>query len=95
VICDCPVYLEFQDKLFKDAISPIKNKIIIGINCSLEELERREQQRGDRRLGLAKTQYKAIHNYLSYDISFNSDEFTANEIASGIVSYLTNKSIHL
>jgi hypothetical protein len=37
--------------------------LFVRVDCPLEELERREQQRGDRRLGQARTQFGTIHGH--------------------------------
>lgn len=40
----------------------------VGVHCALEELERRERQRGDRPLGDARRDYFRIHSYCRYDV---------------------------
>jgi chloramphenicol 3-O phosphotransferase len=35
--------------------------ILIGVHCPLEELERRESERGDRRAGMARLQFEQVH----------------------------------
>ena len=35
----------------------------VGIHCPLEELERREKARGDRRIGEARTDYAIVHTF--------------------------------
>ena len=45
----------------------------VGIHCSLEELERREAQRGDRRKGEARLDFETVHNITSYDLELNSE----------------------
>lgn len=45
---------------------------LIGVHCSVEELERRERARGDRQPGLAKEQATTIHAGVLYDIEVNT-----------------------
>jgi chloramphenicol 3-O phosphotransferase len=40
----------------------------VGIHCPLDELERRERERGDRRLGEARADYELTHTFGTYDI---------------------------
>lgn len=40
----------------------------VGVHCALEELERRERQRGDRPPGDARRDYFRIHSYCAYDV---------------------------
>src|SRR5437016_12008463 len=44
----------------------------IGLHCALDELERRELQRGDRRLGEARQDYGVVHIFCTYDIEINA-----------------------
>ncbi len=73
VIGDCPIHLDFQIPHFQKAISPIKDKIVIGLNCSLGTLNEREIARGDRSIGLAERQFSTIHRYLDYDLELDSE----------------------
>ena len=45
----------------------------VGLHCSLEELERREIQRGDRRKGEARTDFETVHSITSYDLELNCE----------------------
>lgn len=60
--------------------------MFVGVRCSLEELERREKARGDRHIGLAKSQFESMHANGSYDIEVNSDQLSAQECAKLIVN---------
>lgn len=46
----------------------------VGLHCSLPELERREFQRGNRRVGDARADLETVHNITSYDLELNSEE---------------------
>lgn len=57
----------------------------VGIHCPLEELERRERQRGDRRLGVARTDFEVVHTFGSYDFEVSSTE-NADVVASRVAA---------
>jgi len=44
----------------------------VGVHCSLEELERRELARGDRRIGDARRDFETIHEHCTYDAELDS-----------------------
>lgn len=44
----------------------------VGVHCPIQELERRESTRGDRRLGSARQDYETVHQHASYDFELNS-----------------------
>lgn len=44
----------------------------VGVHCPLEELERREISRGDRKIGDAKRDFGIVHRYNSYDFEVDS-----------------------
>src|SRR5499426_238130 len=39
----------------------------VGVHCSLPELERREQQRGNRRPGESRRDFVSVHRFAEYD----------------------------
>ena len=46
----------------------------VGVHCPLGELERREQQRGDRRLGDARRDFETVHSFSAYDMEVDSTQ---------------------
>jgi chloramphenicol 3-O phosphotransferase len=46
---------------------------IVGLHCSLPELERRETQRGNRRIGEARADLASVHSFAAYDLELNSE----------------------
>lgn len=44
----------------------------VGLHCSLQELERRELTRGDRRIGEARTDFHTAHAFCTYDLELDS-----------------------
>jgi chloramphenicol 3-O phosphotransferase len=58
---------------------------LVGVHCPLEELERREQARGNRSIGDAKRDFETVHTFTSYDFEVDStkqSELNAREIFS-------------
>jgi chloramphenicol 3-O phosphotransferase len=45
----------------------------VGLHCSLQELERREIERGNRRAGDARADFEIIHSITSYDLELDSE----------------------
>ncbi len=45
----------------------------VKVDCSLMELERREKERGDRKIGFAKWQYEIVHGFCDYDFEINTE----------------------
>lgn len=54
------------------ALSPYE-VVFVGLDCGLAELERREIERGNRKIGLARFQYPNIHIHGEYDIKINTE----------------------
>ena len=44
----------------------------VGVHCPLPELERRERERGNRRIGEARADFETTHAFGSYDFEVNS-----------------------
>ena len=42
------------------------------MHCPLPELERRERERGNRRVGEARTDYQVVHGFAEYDLEIDS-----------------------
>lgn len=63
----------------------------IGVQCPLEELERREQERGDRRVGLARSHFLLVHSHGPYDFEVDSSRESSKECAQAIKTFLDRK----
>lgn len=74
------------DKIL-DSFSPFR-VYMIGLFCPLEELERREKVRGNRRIGLAREQYERVHRYCLYDVELNSYSTEPAENARQLEQFL-------
>ena len=57
----------------------------VGLHCSLEELERREQQRGDRQPGDARRDLQFVHNFGPYDLELDAER-PADENAQHLIA---------
>ncbi len=53
----------------------------VKVHCPIEELERREQERGDRPVGLAKSQMESVHANREYDLTVDTSKFNSQECA--------------
>jgi len=78
----------YTPQLLNQCIWELKNETawLIGVHCSIEELERREKARGDREIGLAREQQATIHNSVIYDIEVDTSELSVEECALTIKS---------
>jgi chloramphenicol 3-O-phosphotransferase len=63
--------------------------LLVGVHCADAELERREQQRGDRPAGLARRSLVACHTHgLPYHIEVNTDHQPTEESVAAITTTL-------
>lgn len=78
VFCGQKTFIELTEEL--EGL----NLTIVKVECPLDELEKREAARGDRKIGLAKSQYESVHDGVIYDMNLNtfvsSPDKCANEI---------------
>lgn len=59
----------------------------VGVHCPLPELERREQHRGDRRIGDARTDFHAVYRFTEYDLDIDSTQSTEGNVARLIAAW--------
>lgn len=57
----------------------------VGLNCPVEILERRERERNDRPIGLARNQSDRIHDGCVYDLSMDTSELSVEECATRVL----------
>ena len=62
--------------------------LLVGVHCSLEELNRRERQRQDRTIGEAAAQIHLVHRYFIYDVEVDSSAKAPSELALEIMEYV-------
>lgn len=64
---------------------------LVGVRCPLEELERRERERGDRFPGIARAFVETVHRYVPlYDVEVDTGSKSVDECVRTIVSRLTD-----
>lgn len=66
-----------------DCLEVLKNTpvLFVGVRCSLPELERREAERGNRRIGQAAMQFPIVHQHGLYDVEVDTERRTPQECA--------------
>ncbi len=62
--------------------------VLVGLQCPLEELERRERERGNRPIGLAAFQFPIVHDNMRYDIELDTLENDPAACAAQIKAFL-------
>ena len=79
-----------NDKWFNECLDVFSDQptLFIGVICSKEELIRREQIRGDRKIGLANSQFNTVYCFNEYDLEVNTEELNPIECAEKILSFI-------
>lgn len=79
-----------NDKWFNDYLDVLFDypTLFVGVICSKEELARREQIRGDRKIGLAASQFDKVYSFNEYDLEVNTEELSPTECAEKILSFI-------
>ncbi|MFF2395126.1 chloramphenicol phosphotransferase CPT family protein [Nocardia sp. NPDC058114] len=68
--------------------------VFVGVHCSLDELQRREQQRGDRRVGTAAGQIHSVHAHRTYDLELDTSTGTVENCSAQITAFLDRAPTH-
>ncbi len=66
--------------------------VLVGVYCPLPELERREQERGDRIPGRAAHHFPRVHDGLEYDVECDTSRSDPTTCAAQVVEYLRGGS---
>ena len=53
----------------------------VGVHCPLPELERREQQRSNRRPGEARRDFECVHRFAEYDLEIDATQPNESNVA--------------
>ncbi|WP_066052743.1 chloramphenicol phosphotransferase CPT family protein [Robertmurraya korlensis] len=80
-----------DEETVTDAYKTLRNYPIyfVGVHCPLEELERREQVRGDRRIGQAKLQLQFVHQQSeTYNIEVDTFKYGMEKNAQAIADFV-------
>ena len=64
----------------------------VGVHCSLPELERREFERGNRRVGEARRDYQIIHSFAEYDLEINSMQSNQTNVNTLVDAWKSRQS---
>lgn len=74
----------------KDAVTELHScpLLFVHVKCSLEELRRREKERGDRNIGHGEAQLPCLFPRDTYDITVDTYENTLEECTDKIISLL-------
>lgn len=65
--------------------------VMIGVHCGKQELQRRELERANRRIGQAIEQLRFVHRQEVYDVEVDTSTNTLEECARQIVNRVQNK----
>ncbi len=68
-----------------------RDVVLVGVRCSMEELQRREQTRGDRPAGLAARQFQQVHAHELYDVECDTSAAGALDCAQPIKAFLPQR----
>jgi chloramphenicol 3-O phosphotransferase len=66
------------------------NAYLVGINCDLEILEKRERNRKDRTLGQARKQFDKVHAHGVYDLVVDTGIHTVEENIAQVIDFLSS-----
>jgi chloramphenicol 3-O phosphotransferase len=66
-------------------------KPFVGVHCPLPELERRELERGNRRIGEARADFEVTHTFGVYDLEIDSTQSLEQNIKTVISVWKTRK----
>lgn len=66
--------------------------LFVKVDCDLQELERRERERGDRQIGQARWQREHMHSHDIYDLKLDTSRQSADECTQQITCLLKRKA---
>ena len=87
VIADLGLYTERIAKTFEEETRDLP-RLLIGVHCDPDELDRREALRGDRPLGLGRNQATFIHRHVRYDLEVDTTDCDLDRCAREIAACL-------
>jgi chloramphenicol 3-O phosphotransferase len=89
VIVDDVIDLPWMLEECVRVLAPL-NPLFVGVHCSPVELDRRERERGDRTVGLARSQYARVHAHGLYDMTVDTTIASPEECARRVQVALNN-----
>jgi chloramphenicol 3-O phosphotransferase len=83
-------HVMIEPKWLEECIQLLHNTqtFYVGVHCPIDELERRERDRRDRPIGLAKAQFEIVHKYSKYDLEVNTIDNSTTECANMIKEFI-------
>jgi len=75
----------FEESMRLDALATLTNAFWVGVMCDMDELVRRETQRGDRPTGFASGTSAVVHEGMSYDLVVDSTSTSSERLAQQII----------
>lgn len=72
LVVDYIIETQASSELLVRTLAPF-DVFLVGLHCSLEELERREKVRGDRRSGDARSDLQFVHTFTTYDLDLDAE----------------------
>lgn len=95
-IASCP-FMVVVDHVFeqKTWLEACRNSLatrptyFVAVRCPVDILEARELARGDRKIGLARSQIVRVHTHLTYDFEVDTSVATPEKCAGDILSFVT------
>ena len=66
--------------------------VFVRVDCALEEAERREKERGNRQIGLARMQFYPVHEHGEYDIVVDTTRDSVEECARQVIEFLQSEA---
>lgn len=94
-IADCtyPIIVDhvFEQSSWHDATRAAlhcRRVLLVGIHCSLAVSEKRERDRGNRKIGLSRWQHKRVHDNLIYDFEFDTSDSSPEKGATQIHDWI-------
>jgi chloramphenicol 3-O phosphotransferase len=76
----------------KDAVMHLAERraYLVALHCPLDELERREAARGDRRIGNARWQFSYVHAHGINDVEIDTSQANPATCAARLAAWLTD-----
>ncbi len=77
-------------RLLLELLAPF-DVFFVGVHCPLPELERREQMRGNRRIGEARQDFEIVHTFGVYDLEIDSTQDLNANVETVILAWNSRK----
>lgn len=81
----------FNDGVVRNYVATLQKQTVylIGVMCSLPELERREKERSNRELGLARGHFATVHTQqMYYDFTVDTTNLDTSTCAQMIIDFI-------